>query len=99
MFPSLAVNTFMQQKIISNTYQKTNEIENQDIEQVQCSDSKELDFAWIQTNNAFKNIDLVFLIRFMIEYKAKNTCYANVMDKFWFTMIKNELLSLIKNLM
>ncbi len=89
----------MQQKITSNMYQKTNEIENYDIEQVQYSDSKELDFASILTNNASKNIDLVFLIRFMIEYNAKNTCYANVMDKFWFTMIKNELLSLVKNIM
>lgn len=80
-------------------YQKANEIENYDIEQVQYSDSKELDFAGIPVNSASKNIDLVFLIRFMIEYKAKNTCYANVMDTFWFTMIKNELLSLIKNLM
>lgn len=98
-FPNLAEHAFMQQKITFSMYQKANEIENYDVEQITYGGSKELDFTRIPAlKNASENIDLVFLIRLMLEYRAKNTCYANAMDKFGFTMVKNELLSLVKNL-
>jgi hypothetical protein len=87
----------MQQKITFNMYQKAKEIENYDVEQVLCSGSTELTMV-PELKNASENIDLVFLIHVMLEYRAKNTCYVNAMDKLWFTMVKNELLSLVENL-
>jgi hypothetical protein len=99
MFPNLVEHTFMHQKITLNMYQKANEVENYDVEQVPYSDSKEFDFTRVPAlKNTSENIDLVFLIRLMLEYRAKNTCYVNAMDKLWFTMVKNELLSLVGNL-
>jgi hypothetical protein len=80
-------------------YQKANEIENHDVEQISYGSSQEFDFTRIRAlKNASENIDLVFLIHLMLEYRAKNTCYVNALDKLWFTRIKNELLSLVENL-
>lgn len=80
-------------------YQKTDEIKNYDIEKGTQDADKELDFTRIPAfKNASENIDLVFLIRLMLEYGTKNMRYVNAMDKIWCTMVQNELLSLVSNL-
>ncbi|MGI0088098.1 MAG: hypothetical protein ACREBI_09105 [Nitrosotalea sp.] len=80
-------------------YQKTNEIKNYDVKQVSCSDRKEFDFARTPAlKNTSENIDLVLLIRLMLEYTTKNTYNVNARDRLWFTRVKNELLSLVENI-
>lgn len=79
-------------------YQKANEIENHDVTQISYGSSQEFDFTRMALKNASDNIDLVFLIQLMLEYRAKNACYVNAIDKIWFTRVKNELLSLVENL-
>lgn len=98
-FPNLAEHAFMYQKTTSNMYQKTDEIENYDIERRLQDVNKKPDFTRIPAlKNASENIDLVFLIRLMLEYGTKNMRYVNAMDKIWCTMAQNELLSLVENL-
>ena len=80
-------------------YQKTDEIKNCDIEKGSQDTIQELDFTRIPAlKNTSENIDLVFLIRLMLEYGTKNMRYVNAMDKIWCTMAQNELLSLVENL-
>ena len=89
----------MYQKITVNMYQKTDEIKNCDIEKGSQDTIQELDFTRIPAlKNTSENIDLVFLIRLMLEYGTKNMRYVNAMDKIWCTMAQNELLSLVENL-
>ena len=89
----------MYPKTTSHMYQKTDEIENYDIEPRLKGANKELDFTRIPAlKNVSENIDLVFLIRLMLEYGTKNMRYVNAMDKIWCTMAQNELLSLVENL-
>ena len=80
-------------------YQKANAIENHDVEKISYGRSQEFDFSRILSlKNASENIDMVFLIQMMLEYRAKNVRYVNAIDKIWFTRVKNELLSLVENL-